>query len=67
MHEVMATVLDPFVNAPHCLFCLFPCFRTVLVFDFIEPALGFGEGRFLFAKEARVLDELAIGQGREGL
>lgn len=66
MHKVMTAVLDPLVNAPHDLFGLFSCFRPVLIFNFIKPALCFGEGGFLLAEEARVLDELTVGEGREG-
>ena len=38
----------------------------MFIFDFIEPALCFGEGAFLLTKETRVFNELAVGQGREG-
>lgn len=66
MYEIMTTVLDTFMDAPNDFFRGSAFFRAMLGLDLIELALGFGESILFLTEEARVLDELAIGQGDEG-
>jgi hypothetical protein len=61
----MATECNPFMNTSDDLFGLLAGLCSVFVLDLIKLALGFRQ-RFLVAAEGPwVLDELAIGEGRE--
>ena len=66
MNKVVAAVLDALMHTPNNFLRGLPLFRGVLALDLIELALGFGECGFLFTEEARVVNELAIGQSGKG-
>jgi len=60
VNEVMPAVLDALMHTPNDFLGGLALFRAVLVFNFVELALGFGECFFFLTEEAWVLNELAI-------
>ena len=64
MAEVVPPVADTLMDTRDDLARLFSLTAPTLLLR--EFALCFGEGLLFLAEEARVLDELAVGQGREG-
>ena len=65
MHEVMASGGDTLMDTGDDFLGLATGFGSVLVLDLVELALDFCQSLFVTTKEARVFDELAIGQSRE--
>ena len=65
MHKVMATMLDTLMNAGDDTLGFATSLCLVLVLDLIELALCFRQSLFVLAEEARVFNELAVGESRK--
>jgi len=65
MHKVMATMLNTLMDTGDDFLGFATGFGSVLILHIVELALSFCQSLFVTAEEARVFDELAIGQSRK--